>query len=67
MAIPGAIVVAFEPPAIQGIGSFGGFQFQLQDEGRNTLQDLANVGQAIVQASRQRKDLTGTVSELYGQ
>ena len=35
--IPGAIVAAFEPPAIQGIGSFGGFQFQLQDLGRNTL------------------------------
>ena len=36
----GAIVVAFEPPAIQGLGSFGGFQFELQDLGRNTLQDL---------------------------
>ena len=35
--IPGAIVVAFEPPAINGIGSFGGFQFELQDLGRNTL------------------------------
>src|ERR1019366_6596791 len=38
-AIPGAIVAAFEPPAVQGIGSFGGFQFELQDLGRNTLQD----------------------------
>ena len=27
--VPGAIVVAFEPPAIQGIGSYGGFQFEL--------------------------------------
>ena len=59
MAIPGAIVVPFEPPAIQGIGSFGGFQFQLQDQGRNTLQDLANVAQTIVASSHQRKDLTG--------
>ena len=59
VAIPGAIVVPFEPPAIQGIGSFGGFQFQLQDEGRNTLQDLANVAQTIVASSHQRKDLTG--------
>ncbi len=58
-AIPGAIVVAFEPPAIQGIGSFGGFQFQLQDLGRNTLQDLDNVAHQIVNASHQRKDLTG--------
>jgi HAE1 family hydrophobic/amphiphilic exporter-1 len=59
LAIPGAIVVAFEPPAVQGIGSFGGFQFQLQDLGRNTLQDLDNVAHQIVNASRQRKDLTG--------
>ena len=57
--IPGAIVVAFEPPAINGIGSFGGFQFQLQDLGRNTLEDLDNVSHKIVAASRQRPDLTG--------
>ena len=57
--IPGAIVVAFEPPAINGIGSFGGFQFQLQDLGRNTLEDLDNVAHKIVAASRQRQDLTG--------
>src|SRR5262249_12698062 len=57
--IPGAIIVAFEPPAIQGIGSFGGFQFQLQDLGRNTLQDLDNTAHQIVNASHQQKDLTG--------
>lgn len=57
--IPGAIVAAFEPPAIQGIGSFGGFQFQLQDLGRNTLQDIDTVAHKIVGASRQRKDLVG--------
>ena len=58
-AIPGAIVVAFEPPAVNGIGSFGGFQFQLQDLGRNTLQDLDTVAHKIVAASHQRPDLTG--------
>jgi len=58
-AIPGAIVVPFEPPAISGIGSFGGFQFELQDLGRNTLQDVDTVAHKIVGASRQRKDLVG--------
>ena len=57
--IPGAIVVAFEPPAINGIGSFGGFQFQLQDLGRNTLEDLDTVAHKIVAGSRQRADLRG--------
>jgi HAE1 family hydrophobic/amphiphilic exporter-1 len=57
--VPGAIVVAFEPPAINGIGSFGGFQFELQDLGRNTLQDIDTVAHKTVAASRQRKDLQG--------
>ena len=57
--VPGAIVVAFEPPAIQGIGSFGGFQFELQDLGRNTLQDIDTVAHKIVAGSYQRPDLRG--------
>jgi hydrophobic/amphiphilic exporter-1 (mainly G- bacteria), HAE1 family len=58
-AIPGAIVAAFEPPAVNGIGSFGGFQFELQDLGRNTLQDIDTVAHKIVAGSRQRQDLRG--------
>jgi HAE1 family hydrophobic/amphiphilic exporter-1 len=58
-AVPGAIIVPFEPPAISGIGSFGGFQFELQDLGRNTLQDIDTVAHKIVGGSRQRHDLTG--------
>ncbi len=57
--VPGAIVAAFEPPAIQGLGSFGGFQFELQDLGRNTLQDIDSVAHKIVGGSRQRADLRG--------
>ena len=30
--IPGAIVVAFAPPAIQGLSVFGGFQFEVLDQ-----------------------------------
>ncbi|HEX3470487.1 MAG TPA: multidrug efflux RND transporter permease subunit [Silvibacterium sp.] len=56
--VPGGLVVAFEPPAIQGIGSFGGFQFELQDLGRNTLADLDRVAHQMVGASRQSKQLT---------
>jgi len=57
--VPGAIVAAFEPPAIQGLGSFGGFQFELQDLGRNTLQDIDSISHKIVGGSRQRADLRG--------
>ncbi|HET6935894.1 MAG TPA: multidrug efflux RND transporter permease subunit [Candidatus Angelobacter sp.] len=59
MAVPGGLVAMFEPPAIQGIGTFGGFQFELQDTGRNTLGDLDRVAHQIIAASRQDKKLTG--------
>lgn len=57
--IPGGIIAAFEPPAIQGIGNFGGFQFELQDSGRNTLSDLDRVAHTIIGAGRGDKVLTG--------
>lgn len=58
--IPGGVIAAFEPPAIQGIGSFGGFQFELQTEGRNSLQDLDLVAHQIVGAGRDpHSGLTG--------
>ncbi|MGC2297792.1 MAG: efflux RND transporter permease subunit, partial [Acidobacteriaceae bacterium] len=59
--IPGALIVPLEPPAIWGIGSFGGFQFELQDLGGNTLADLDRTAHIIVARGGQRKekDLTG--------
>jgi HAE1 family hydrophobic/amphiphilic exporter-1 len=58
----GGLVAMFEPPAVQGVGSFGGFQFMLQDQGNNTLADLDRVAHQIVGASRARKDLTGLLT-----
>jgi HAE1 family hydrophobic/amphiphilic exporter-1 len=57
--VPGGIVAIFEPPAIQGLGNFGGFSFELQDLGRNTLQDLDRVAHQIIGASRQGGKLVG--------
>lgn len=57
--IPGALIVPLEPPAIQGIGAFGGFQFELQDRGGNSLQDLDRVAHTIVARGNQNRDLTG--------
>ena len=58
-AVPGGIVAMFQPPAIQGIGTFGGFQFELQDTGGNSLHDIDRVAHEIIAASRQDKKLTG--------
>jgi HAE1 family hydrophobic/amphiphilic exporter-1 len=58
----GGLVAILQPPAVQGVGSFGGFQFELQDQGRNTISDLDRVAHQIVGASRARKDLTGLLT-----
>ncbi len=59
LMIPGALVVPFEPPAISGLGNFGGFQFELQDLGRNTLQDLDRVTHQIVARGNASGKLVG--------
>jgi HAE1 family hydrophobic/amphiphilic exporter-1 len=62
LAPNGGIVAVFQPPAVSGVGSYGGFQFMLQDQGGNTLSDLDRVAHQIVGAGRQRKDLTGLMT-----
>jgi hydrophobic/amphiphilic exporter-1 (mainly G- bacteria), HAE1 family len=61
--VSGAIVIPFLPPAVQGLGEFGGFQFEVQDEGGHTLEELANATQGLVREGGQRKDLTGLFSD----
>jgi hydrophobic/amphiphilic exporter-1 (mainly G- bacteria), HAE1 family len=56
--VPGGLVVLVEPPAVQGLGSYGGFAFELQDLGRNTLSDLDRVAHEIVAAGASDKEIT---------
>ena len=52
----------FLPPAISGISAFGGFTFEVQDEGGNTVEQLYNVTQNLVREGNSRKDLSGLFS-----
>ncbi|MFZ0314537.1 MAG: multidrug efflux RND transporter permease subunit [Candidatus Korobacteraceae bacterium] len=52
----------FLPPPIAGISSFGGFTFEVQDEGGNTVEQLYNVTQGLVRDGNSRKDLSGLFS-----
>jgi len=58
----GGIVQLIQPPAVQGVGSYGGFQFVLQDTGNNTLSDLDRVAHQIVNGAGARKDLTSLIT-----
>ncbi|MEO7029448.1 MAG: efflux RND transporter permease subunit [Acidobacteriaceae bacterium] len=60
--VPGGISFAAEPPAIAGIGTVGGFQFILQDGGRNTFADIDRVAHTMVGAARVPGNTTGLVN-----
>ena len=62
MSIPDALVIPLAPPAIEGLGNFGGFQFQLEQTGSASLEDMQNVLNSFLMKARQRKELTGLFS-----
>ena len=53
MQIPEARILPVNPPAIQGLGSYGGFQYQLQDRRGNLSLDqfVQNMGQLLEAAN----------------
>ncbi len=57
--ITDGLAIPFNPPAVQGLGQFGGFSFQVEDLGRNTLEGLANTTNQLIGAGNQSKELTG--------
>ncbi|MEM7715044.1 MAG: efflux RND transporter permease subunit [Cyanobacteria bacterium P01_A01_bin.68] len=57
-----ARVIAFNPPAIQGLGSIGGFVFQLQDKGNNDIGTFIKVKDELIQKANARPELQGVFS-----
>jgi HAE1 family hydrophobic/amphiphilic exporter-1 len=46
--ITGAMVIAFQPPAIQGLGAFGGFFYELQDRKGVDIHEFAKIANSLV-------------------
>lgn len=55
--ITNATVMAFGPPAIQGLGASAGFSMMLQDRGGNTPQYLAEQTQRFIAAAQKRPEI----------
>ena len=62
--IPEALVVAFGPPAIPGLGTGAGFSIFVQDRKGTTPDTLAQVTQAFIAAVRARPEI-GTANTLF--
>ncbi|MFA5555159.1 MAG: multidrug efflux RND transporter permease subunit [Phycisphaerae bacterium] len=67
-----AVCVAFPPPPIQGLGSAGGFELQLQDRSgagmvlmQNVSDDMVYQGNANPKLTRMTNSLRSTVPQLY--
>jgi hydrophobic/amphiphilic exporter-1 (mainly G- bacteria), HAE1 family len=62
-AIQNAFVIPFAPPAIQGLGVFGGFTFEVLDQGGATnIQNLQAASFGIIGASQRSPRVTGLFS-----
>lgn len=62
--ISGAIVVPFNPPTVQGLGNFGGFQMEVEDQGSAPLQSLDIETQKLVQKGNSDPKLTQLFSSF---
>lgn len=60
--ITDATVLPFNPPAIEGLGSFGGFVFELQDLRGSDTSLLDRVTQELCKSAAQSKALAGVFS-----
>jgi len=57
--LPNAQVFAFNPPSIQGVGNFGGFQYELQDVGNVGLPKLDQTALGFMGAAARDPKLRG--------
>jgi hydrophobic/amphiphilic exporter-1 (mainly G- bacteria), HAE1 family len=63
MGIQEGLVIPFLPPPIQGLGEFGGFQFELQQIGSGSLEELQDVMGKLIQKGNQRPELRSLFSD----
>src|SRR5206468_1314454 len=64
MGIKEALVLAFNPPAIFGLGTTGGFEFYIQDRGTGDAKRLQEVSQAFI-ARASREPMLGGAQTLW--
>jgi len=58
MGISDAMIFPTLPPIIQGLGQYGGFEFELQQTGGGSLEELEQVYYQFVAKAAQHKELT---------
>ena len=63
-SIPSAVVVAFNPPPIRGLGTTGGFQMQIQDEASGDIAEFGKTVGRLIDEGNASGKVSGLVSAL---
>jgi HAE1 family hydrophobic/amphiphilic exporter-1 len=64
LAIPGALVIPFAPPGIQGFSFFGGFQYELLDQTGGEISGLARTLRDFIAHANQSGQVVGLYSSF---
>jgi HAE1 family hydrophobic/amphiphilic exporter-1 len=62
--IPGAIVMPFLPPAINGLGQFGGFTYELLDQSGGSLENLQAAANQLIAQGNQTPGLAALFTQF---
>jgi HAE1 family hydrophobic/amphiphilic exporter-1 len=62
--VTGAAVIPFLPPSINGLGTFGGFQYELLDQTGGPIEDLAAAARRLTAEGNRTPGLTGMFTQF---
>lgn len=63
-SLPEGQILAFNPPAIQGIGIVGGFEFWVVNQGDASIASLEYYTRQIIAKAKERPELTGLTTSI---
>jgi len=64
LGLSGAIAIPFLPPAIQGVGTYGGLQFEIEDRRGGPIENLAAATVAVIGEAGRDPRLRGLLSQF---
>ncbi|HRD54967.1 MAG TPA: efflux RND transporter permease subunit, partial [Parachlamydiaceae bacterium] len=62
--IPEALILPFNPPSIQGLGTVGGFEFWIQNRGKGDLNSLQEATEKFLAAAATRPELSNLTTTI---
>jgi HAE1 family hydrophobic/amphiphilic exporter-1 len=62
--ITGAMVIPFLPPSVNGLGNFGGFQYELLDQSGGSIETLATTARSLAAQANQTPGVTSAFTQF---